>query len=138
MAKSIRGRTVSPIAILVTVLLVCLPSFGQGGATGAIAGAVLGTDGAPIANAEVEIRIAGGGSAVRTVFADGSGACATCYGRQFLKVKELAEAAGLGATYWDFGLFFVIHAELVGAFEPGDNFADVILVDEVGAMGAPE
>jgi len=55
------------------VALLCLGAFGQGGATGAIAGAVLGTNGAPIANAQVEIRATGGAAALRTVFADGSG-----------------------------------------------------------------
>ena len=67
------SKTSSRIGVLLTVALLCLGAFGQGGATGAIAGAVLGTNGAPIANAQVEIRATGGAAALRTVFADGSG-----------------------------------------------------------------
>ena len=44
----------------------------------------------------------------------------------------------MGAAYWDFGLLFVVHAELVGGLEPGDHLADVIDVDYESAMGAPE
>jgi len=35
-------------------------------------------------------------------------------------------------------LFAVVHAELVAGFEPGDDFADVVDVDDVAAVGAPE
>ena len=38
----------------------------------------------------------------------------------------------------DFGLFGVVHAELVAGLEPGDDFADVLDVDDEGAVGAPE
>jgi Carboxypeptidase regulatory-like domain/TonB dependent receptor len=67
------GRTLSLIAVSVTVVMLCFVAYGQGGATGAIGGAVLDTKGEPIANAQVEIRVAGSSSALRTVFADGSG-----------------------------------------------------------------
>lgn len=49
--------------------------------------------------------------------------------RRMLEVEKFAETAGLGAAHGDFGLFLVIHAQLVGAFEPGDDFADVVDVD---------
>ena len=42
------------------------------------------------------------------------------------------------ATDGDFGLFGVVHAELVAGLEPGDDLADVLDVDEEGAVGAPE
>jgi len=71
--KPMRGRTVSFIRVVAIVLLLCFSAYGQGGATGAIGGAVLDSKGAPIANAQVEIRVAGSSAAVRTVFADGSG-----------------------------------------------------------------
>ena len=38
----------------------------------------------------------------------------------------------------DLGLFFVIHFEHEAGFEPRNDFLDVVDVDEVGAMGAPE
>lgn len=44
----------------------------------------------------------------------------------------------MGAADGDLGLLFVVHAELVTGFEPGDDFADVVEVDDEAAMGAPE
>ena len=38
----------------------------------------------------------------------------------------------------DFGLFFVVHFEHEAGFEPGDDFLDVMDVDVIGAMRAPE
>ncbi len=55
------------------MLLLCFGAYGQSGSTGAIGGAVLDSKGTPIANAQVEIRVAGSSTTVRTVFADGSG-----------------------------------------------------------------
>jgi len=66
-------RSSSFIGVLTTVLLLCFCAYGQGGATGAIGGAVLDSKGTPIAKAQVELRVAGSSVAVRTVFADGSG-----------------------------------------------------------------
>jgi len=44
----------------------------------------------------------------------------------------------LGAADGDFRVLAVRHAQLVGAFEPGDDFLDVIDVDQIGAVHAPE
>ena len=44
----------------------------------------------------------------------------------------------MGAADGDFGLALVVHAELVTGFEPGDDFADVVEVDDESAMSAPE
>jgi hypothetical protein len=38
----------------------------------------------------------------------------------------------------DFGLFFVVHFDHEAGFEPGNDFLDVVDVDEIGAVGAPE
>jgi len=38
----------------------------------------------------------------------------------------------------DFGGFFVVHFEHEAGFEPGDDFLDVVDVDEIGAVRAPE
>ena len=42
------------------------------------------------------------------------------------------------AAYWNFGLFFVVHFEHVAGFEPGDHFANLVDVYEIGAMRAPK
>ena len=55
-----------------------------------------------------------------------------------LEVKELAQAFGLSAADGNFALLLVVHAELVGALEPGYDFLDAIDVHQVGAVGAPE
>jgi hypothetical protein len=55
-----------------------------------------------------------------------------------LQVEEFAEALGLLAGDGDFGLFFVVHFEHKAGFEPGHDFFDVVNVDEIRAMRAPE
>jgi len=52
--------------------------------------------------------------------------------------EKLAEPLGLSAADRDLGLLLVVHAQLIGAFEPGDNFLDAIDVYQVRAVGAPE
>src|SRR5690242_8877760 len=55
-----------------------------------------------------------------------------------LELEELAEAAGLRAAHGNFGVLAVIHAELVAGFEPRHDLLDVVDVDYIGAVGAPE
>ncbi len=55
-----------------------------------------------------------------------------------LEFEEFAEAFGLLAGDGDFGLFFVVHFQHEAGFEPGDDFLDVVDVDEIGAVGTPE
>ena len=55
-----------------------------------------------------------------------------------LEVEQLAQALGLGAADRNLSLLFVVHAQLVGALEPGHHFLDVIDIDQIGAMGTPE
>ena len=38
----------------------------------------------------------------------------------------------------DFGLLFVVHFEHETGFEPGNDFLDVVNVDEIGTVGTPE
>ncbi len=68
-----RSRTLFLLAIFATTLLRRLRCLRTGWLTGAIGGAVLDTNGTPVANATVEIRVAGNSAALRTVTADGSG-----------------------------------------------------------------
>jgi len=42
------------------------------------------------------------------------------------------------AAHRDFGAFLVVHFDHEAGFEPGNDFLDVVDVDEIGAMGAPE
>ena len=44
----------------------------------------------------------------------------------------------MGAADGDLGLALVVHAELVTGLEPGDDFANVVEVDDEAAMSAPE
>jgi hypothetical protein len=59
-------------------------------------------------------------------------------GPRQLEFEEFAEALGLLAGDGDFGLFFVVHFDHEAGFEPGDYFFNVVDVDEIGAVGAPE
>src|SRR5208283_4124581 len=58
--------------------------------------------------------------------------------REELEFEEFAEAFGLLTGDGDFGLFFVVHFEHEAGFEPGNDFLDVVDVDEIGAVRAPE
>ena len=40
-----------------------------------------------------------------------------------LQSEEFAQAFGLSPADGNFGLFLVVHAQLVGTLEPGDDFA---------------
>ena len=44
----------------------------------------------------------------------------------------------MGAADGNFCLLFVVHAELVSGFEPGNDFANLIDVDDETAVSAPE
>src|SRR5580658_4273629 len=54
------------------------------------------------------------------------------------EVEQLPQAASLRAAHRNLCLFLIVHAQLVGTFEPGHNFADVIDVDQKRSMRAPE
>jgi hypothetical protein len=55
-----------------------------------------------------------------------------------LESEQFTQALGLGAADGNLGLFLIVHPQLVGTFEPGDDFADAVDVHEVGAMSAPK
>ena len=55
-----------------------------------------------------------------------------------LESEQFTQALGLGAADGNLGLFLIVHPQLVGTLEPGDDFADAIDVHEVGAMSAPK
>jgi hypothetical protein len=55
-----------------------------------------------------------------------------------LEVEEFAQALGLLARDGNFGLFLVVHFDHEAGFEPRNDFLDVVDVDEIRAVGAPE
>src|SRR5260370_39586942 len=54
------------------------------------------------------------------------------------QVEQFPQAAGLGTAHRNLRLFLVVHAQLVGAFEPGHDFPDVIDVDQKRPGGPPK
>jgi hypothetical protein len=52
--------------------------------------------------------------------------------------EKLAEPFGLSAADRDLGLLLVVHAQLVGALEPGNHLADAVDVHDIGTVSAPE
>src|SRR5215469_4111142 len=57
---------------------------------------------------------------------------------RFLQSEQSAQALGLGAADGNFGLLFVVHAQLVRALEPGDDFLDAVDINEIGPVRPPE
>ena len=55
-----------------------------------------------------------------------------------LQPEQLAQAFGLGAANRNFGLFLVVHAELVRALKPGNDFLDPIDIDQIRTMSTPK
>src|SRR5215813_8768550 len=64
--------------------------------------------------------------------------CAAAGVASCLQSEEFTQTLGLGAADGNFGLLLIVHTELIGALEPGDDFADAVDIDEVGAVGPPE
>ena len=54
------------------------------------------------------------------------------------KSEKFAQPLGLSPADRDLGLFFIVHSQLVRAFEPGHDFADTIDVHQVRAVGPPK
>ena len=54
------------------------------------------------------------------------------------KSEQFPQSLGLSPADRNLGLLFVVHAQLVGAFEPGNDLADAIDVHQVGAVGPPK
>ena len=52
--------------------------------------------------------------------------------------KQFPQAPGLSSADGNLGLLLVVHAQLVGTLEPGDDLADSVDVHQVGPVRAPE
>ena len=54
------------------------------------------------------------------------------------KSEQFPQSLGLSPADRNLGLLLVVHAQLVGAFEPGNDFADAVDVHQVGAVSTPK
>jgi hypothetical protein len=54
------------------------------------------------------------------------------------EAEKLAQPFCLRPADWNLALLLIVHAQLVGALEPGDDFANTIDVHQVRAMSPPE
>jgi len=59
-------------------------------------------------------------------------------GRASLEPEQFPQPFGLSAADRNLSLLLVVHAQLVGALEPGNDFADTVDVHQVGAVGPPK
>lgn len=58
--------------------------------------------------------------------------------RESSESEQFPEALGLSAANGNLGLLLVVHPQLVGTLEPGNDFANAVDIHQVGAVGAPE
>src|SRR5208283_3950555 len=58
--------------------------------------------------------------------------------KKALQAEQLPETPGLSPADRNLGLLLIIHAQLVRAFEPGDDFTDAINIHQVGAVRPPK
>lgn len=52
--------------------------------------------------------------------------------------KQFPQALCLGPADWNLALLFIIHAQLVRALEPRDDFPNSVHVHQIGAMSPPK
>src|ERR1035441_1478863 len=55
-----------------------------------------------------------------------------------LKLEQFPQPPRLYPADRNFGVLFVVHAELIARFEPGHDFFDAVDIDQVGTMHTPE
>ncbi len=58
--------------------------------------------------------------------------------RETSEAEQFPQPLGLRPADRNLGLLFVIHAQLVRALEPGNDFADAIDIHQVGAVRPPK
>src|SRR5271167_634102 len=58
--------------------------------------------------------------------------------RKISESEQFPQPLSLSPADWNLGLLLVVHAELVGALEPGNDFANAVDVYQVGAVRSPE
>jgi hypothetical protein len=54
------------------------------------------------------------------------------------QAEQFPQPLCLSAADWNLALLLIIHAQLVGTFKPGHDFANTVNVHQVGAVSAPE
>jgi hypothetical protein len=73
----------------------------------------------------------------RAAHAEAQAIACQCSGES-LEPEQFPQAPGLSPADWNLCLFLVVHAQLVRALEPRNDFADAVDVHQVGAMGPPK
>ena len=62
----------------------------------------------------------------------------SCHGGQSSESEQLPQPFGLSPADWNLGLLLVVHAQLVRALEPRDDFSDSVGIHQVGAVRPPK
>jgi hypothetical protein len=52
--------------------------------------------------------------------------------------EKFPQPLGLSPADWNLGLLLVVHAQLVRALEPGNDFANTVDIHQVGAVRPPK
>src|SRR6266700_3689954 len=58
--------------------------------------------------------------------------------RESSESEQFPQSLRLSPADWNLGLLLVIHAQLVRALEPRNNFADAIDIHQIGTVRPPE
>lgn len=70
--------------------------------------------------------------------AGGEAQATSCHGGHSLEPEQLPQPFGLSPADWNLGLLLVIHAQLVRALEPRDDFSNAVGIHQVGAVRPPK
>jgi hypothetical protein len=76
-------------------------------------------------------------AASRTSGAEPQAKACTCI-KETSESEQFAQSLRLSPADWYLGLLLIVHAQLVRALEPRNNFADSVDVHQVGAVRPPE
>src|SRR5579864_8822315 len=52
--------------------------------------------------------------------------------------EQFPQPLGLSAAHWNLSLLLIVHAQLIRALEPWNNFTDAVDVHQVGAVRPPK
>ena len=62
----------------------------------------------------------------------------SCHGGYSSESEQLPQPFGLSPADWNLGLLLVVHAQLVRALEPRNDFSDSVGIHQVGAVRPPK
>jgi hypothetical protein len=61
-----------------------------------------------------------------------------CHCRTSSEPEQFTQPPGLSPADWNLSLLLIVHAQLIRALEPRDDFADAVDVHQVGAVRPPK